>query len=239
MYFYQSDVALQGQQVSENGAELIGFKLVGGGEILVTLEAVKEVVREEDYAFHVRNGDFWLRKGDRERALSYYSKALAMVPESAFVKRRIEQVAIIKLLDKCTDGLDVAKTLLEQKKYWGAIAEYERLLELEPPEEMKKSIILEMAETHAKIAYLYYDHVYEEGAEREVKEAKGLNPDCALAHYVSGRLLRDQGELEPAVNEFRHAYQLDPTLRAANDFLIDTNREIEKMEKRKEWVPLP
>jgi len=172
MYFYQSDVALEGRQVSEEGSELIGFKLVGGGEIFVTLEAVKEVVKEEDYAFFVRSGDFWLRKGNRERALVEYSRALAISPDSAFVKRRLEQVEIIKLLDKCNDGLSIAKTLLEQKKFWGAIAEYERLLELPPPEEMMKSITLELADTHAKIAYLYYDHVYPEGAEREMKKAK-------------------------------------------------------------------
>ena len=238
MYFHQGGV-LEGKTVLDDGGDSIAFRLVGGGELVVSKEAVREVIKEEEYAFYVRSGDFWLRKGNKQKAKKQYDKALELAPENQVVLNRLHELRTRELRQQCEAGLESARELVRQDEYWDALREYEKLFEISPTEEITHQIVKEMAETHAKIAFLYYDHIYRDGALKELAEALNLDPDCSLAHYVSGRMHRDQGDLELAIQDFRKAYELDSELRIAQDYLLQTQQKLERKRQRESWIPIP
>ncbi|MCJ7507761.1 MAG: tetratricopeptide repeat protein [candidate division Zixibacteria bacterium] len=68
-----------------------------------------------------------------------------------------------------------------------------------------------LAEAHASLGLLKTEHEWDWlGAEKEFKQAIGLNPACVTAHYWYGLLLGYLGRFDEAIGEVRKALELDP-----------------------------
>ncbi|HNT36154.1 MAG TPA: Gfo/Idh/MocA family oxidoreductase, partial [bacterium] len=93
------------------------------------------------------------------------------------------------------------------------------------------------AETYARLGYLYYNHVYDKGAMDALVKAEEIDSNCGLIYYVWGRIRRDEGNLEEAASHFQKAWSLDPKLSAAQDYLMDTQKEISRQkEEQARWL---
>ncbi|MGE5715684.1 MAG: tetratricopeptide repeat protein, partial [Acidobacteriota bacterium] len=68
-----------------------------------------------------------------------------------------------------------------------------------------------LAEPHVALARVlwWYDRD-PVGAERELRRAIQLNPNCALAHFIAGNQYVNVGRTDEAIAEFQRALQLDP-----------------------------
>ncbi len=236
LYFHQGGV-LQGRITNDDGVGSVAFSLVGGGEIVVSREAIKEVLTEEPYAFHVRSGDYWLQRGKKDRAIQEYQKAAAMVPDNPVVLGRMERIELSQTISRCNEILEHARKLAEEKKYWQAIEQYDSLLTISPTPEMTETGKRLQAETYARLGYLYYNHVYDKGAMDALVKAEEIDSNCGLIYYVWGRIRRDEGNLEEAASHFQKAWSLDPKLSAAQDYLMDTQKEISRQkEEQARWL---
>jgi serine/threonine protein kinase len=68
-----------------------------------------------------------------------------------------------------------------------------------------------LAEPHVSLARVLFWHDRDaSGAERELRRAIQVNPNCAMAHFHCGILLADLKRSDEALTELRQALQLDP-----------------------------
>lgn len=236
VYFHQGGV-LQGKVIADDGIGSVSFSLVGGGEIVVTRDAIKEVLTEEPYAFHIRSGDYWLQRGRRDRAIEEFQRAAAMVPDNPVVQGRIERLEMSQTLSRCNEILERARKMVDERKFWQAIEQYDNLLVISPTPEMTETGRKLLAETYARLGYLYYNHVYDKGAMDALAKAEEIDPNCGLIYYVWGRIRRDEENLQDAAANFQKAWNLDPKLSIAQDYLMDTQKEISRQkEEEARWL---
>ncbi len=68
-----------------------------------------------------------------------------------------------------------------------------------------------LAEPHVTLSRVLFWHDRDPvGAERELRRAIHLNPNCAMAHFIGGLLFADLGRANEAISAFQRALQLDP-----------------------------
>ena len=68
-----------------------------------------------------------------------------------------------------------------------------------------------LAEAHASLGHIVYHYEWDwDTAEREFKQALGLNPNYASAHHWYSEYLGSMGRMDEALSEIRKAQELDP-----------------------------
>lgn len=227
VYFKQGGT-IMGRILSEDDGGPVAIRLLGGGEITVNRNMVQDMVREEDWAFHIRTGDYYKSRGNVQRALTEYRKAVALAPANEVIQRRIKALETEKQLAACREGLERADRLTKQENYWQAIEQYETLLDISPTDEMRETIRIATAQAYAELGNLYYNHIYEKGAREVLEKAEQLDPQNGLVYYVRGRMLRDEGKLQEALRAFSTSMNMDSSQAMAQNYLLDTRKEIER-----------
>jgi serine/threonine-protein kinase len=102
-----------------------------------------------------------------------------------------------------------------------------------------------LAEPHVSLARVLFWYDRDPvGAERELRRAIQVNPNCAMAHLVCGMTLADLRRSEEAVSELQQALQLDPVscwnASIAGLLMCELGREeagIQQLQKARELDP--
>jgi len=112
-----------------------------------------------------------------------------------------------------------AESHLANRQYWLALDSFQSVLDLEPEDHLARQVIQKMSDTHARIAFLYYDHCADEDAILELAKAEELNPNSAEIYYILGRIHETDQKYDLARLEFERALEIDPNHSRARDQL--------------------
>jgi serine/threonine-protein kinase len=140
-------------------------------------------------------GDFWVNvemgnalcdRSDRGEAIGYYRTALALRPETVSLRYALGDL------------------YLAQRRWDGAIAEYEQADRLDP----------ENAWCHNRLGFtLGWKGGRDDEAIAHFREAVRIDPDIGWSHYFLAIALENKGRLDEAIDEFREAARLLPEKR--------------------------
>jgi serine/threonine-protein kinase len=150
-------------------------------------------VNVEAHEAYVRGRYDWARANLR-RSVEHFERAIAIDPDYALAYAGIADA-------EC--------------KMFGAA------LEMVPPTRIAplvrtaavKALELDetLAEPHVSLSRVLFWHDRDPvAAERELRRAVQLNPNCAMAHFISGLLYADLGRSNEAMAAFHRALQIDP-----------------------------
>ena len=150
-------------------------------------------VNVEAHEAYIRGRYHWGRVHP-ERSIEHFRRAIAIDPDNALAYAGIAD---------------------SQCMIFGAA------MQLVPPTELAplaraaalKALELDesLAEPHVSLARVLFWHDRDPvGAERELRRAIQVNPNCALAHFISGLQYADLKRTDEAIAELQRALQLDP-----------------------------
>ena len=193
--------------------ENTNFKLIYGGNLMVENRDISRTETEPFVIYLLKRGDYYLNeRKDSEQALKNYRDALKLKPDDPYITERIEWVVLSQRIERCQEGIELARQLSREGKMQESIDTYKELLPTAPKEELQRTIRRELAETYANLAYKFFDHSYFLGAEQMLREAEQLNPNSPRLHFVLGRILHISGDWEGAEREYQLAAELDPNI---------------------------
>ncbi len=223
---------LQGRILNETD-ELISFELLGGGQITIKKDSVVNIDRENEKDFYEKSGDRLLNEGDFDRALQMFLKAQNINSLDSELDKKIDAAKYMERINSCQKAINLADELAASKRHHEAIDEYRKALPLAPTDDIAKNITKKISQTHADLAYSYYDHCYYEGAMRELQKAEELDSDCGKIYFIRGKIYFDIGAYQKARAELEKALKLEPDNveykkyfhRTVEDFSVRTTKE--------------
>jgi serine/threonine-protein kinase len=183
------DVFAIQDEISRAIVDALKVRLVGDTGQLV----VPETANMEAYTLYLKGRFFFFKftEPDIRKSLEFFQKALLQEPGYAR--------AYAGIADCWSDLAD--DWVVPDDAYPRAKAAAAKALALEP----------RLAEALTSIGKVlcWYEWDFA-GAERELRRAVEYNPNYADAHFVFGTVLPSVGRLDAAIEEMRHALELDP-----------------------------
>jgi eukaryotic-like serine/threonine-protein kinase len=150
-------------------------------------------VNVEAHEAYVRGRYDWARANLR-RSIEHFERAIAVDPDYALAYAGIAD-AECKMFGAALELVPPAQVAPLAR------AAAVRALELDET----------LAEPHVSLSRVLFWHDRDPvGAERELRRAVQLNPNCAMAHFISGLLYADLGRSNEAMAAFHLALQIDP-----------------------------
>ncbi len=166
-------------------------------------EQFREADKEETAQSHMKKGRIYARKGEYEKAIKEYTKAIELKPD--YVEAHNE-------LGCAYDDI---------KEYEKAIEKYSKAIELKPD--------YEMAFYNRGNAY-YHMRKYEKAIE-DYTRAVELQPDYEIAFYNRGCVYANIEEYEKAIEDYTRAIELKPDYEKAFYNRGNVYADIEEYEK--------
>jgi serine/threonine-protein kinase len=150
-------------------------------------------VNVEAHEAYIRGRYHWGRVHP-ERSIEHFERAIAIDPDNALAYA----------------GIADAQCMM-----FGAAMELVPPAEIAPAARAAALKALELdeslAEPHVSLARVLFWHDRDAvGAERELRRAIQVNPNCALAHFISGLQFADLLRRDEAIAEFQRTLQLEP-----------------------------
>ncbi|MBN2325655.1 MAG: tetratricopeptide repeat protein [Candidatus Omnitrophica bacterium] len=214
-------------RILENSARVLVVETVAGEYVVVQKEQVKSFTQEPAPEFYYRRANFYQQQGNEKRAVLNYLEALNRDPAHQKSRQQIENIQHAKKQEQWNNGVQQAETHLDNEQYWLALNTFQSVLDMEPEDDLARQIIKKMSDTHARIAFLYYDHCADEDAILELAKAEELNPNSAEIYYILGRIHETDRKYDLARLEYERALEIDPNhsrARTQLDELIDQLR---------------
>lgn len=218
---------LEGQVETELETQVI-LRLLNGGKVVLAAERIVAIDREPPEMFFVRKGDWLADKGQEREAEAAYREAIALAPASQEARDRLAAMLLARTIVRVNQMIQQAEALMVQRKYREAIRAYSAARDESPSDELTHDLNRRMAIAYARLAYLYFDHCYDQGARIELEKAKDVNPNCAEIYYVLGRIFHDDGDLVQAQTNYEQALNLDPTHVPARSQLMALQNELNR-----------
>ncbi len=227
--FLHGEGILQGRVVTESQKSIV-LELLSGGRISIDSQYVKTVVHEPESQYLLKRGDFWLRQENFERAEKDYFQALEKDPDNRDVLARLESLNNGRRITESREYARRARLYLEQKSYRNAIRLYQKAVDICPDEEkgLLGQIVREKAKAHARLAFFFYNHCYDDWAMDELEQAKTLDPDLSETYFVYARIYHYQNNLEAAVQSYRRTLDLNPENQLAQNYLLQIQEEAKR-----------
>jgi serine/threonine protein kinase/Tol biopolymer transport system component/Flp pilus assembly protein TadD len=151
----------------------------------------------EAYHAYLKGRYCWKKRNDEDvkKSIEYFNRAIEADPNYALAYVGLADAYLV------LGGFGIA-TLAPKEAYPKARAAAERALEIDDT----------LAEAHASLGYCLANYDWNwSRAEREFKRALDLKPGDPVAHHWYGFLyLASMGRLDQAIDELRHALELDP-----------------------------
>jgi Tol biopolymer transport system component/serine/threonine protein kinase/Flp pilus assembly protein TadD len=149
------------------------------------------------YHAYLKGRYCWKKRNDEDvkKSIEYFNRAIEADPNYALAYVGLADAYLV------LGGFGIA-TLAPKEAYPKARAAAERALEIDDT----------LAEAHASLGYCLANYDWNwSRAEREFKRALDLKPGDPVAHHWYGFLyLASMGRLDQAIDELRHALELDP-----------------------------
>ncbi|MBD3268148.1 tetratricopeptide repeat protein, partial [bacterium] len=208
-------------RVLENSAKVLVVETIAGEYVVLgkdRIASVKEEAREE---FYFRRGRYYELNGDDGQALVDYLEVLNINPDHQRAKEGIEAIQTRQRNEKMNEKIEEAQEHVSQESYREALDSYREVLNMQPEERTAQRVVRRMSETHARIAYLYYNHCLDQDAIIELAKAEELNPNSAEIYYVLGRIHETKRKYTIARLEYERALELDPNHSAARAHLME------------------
>ncbi len=215
-----NQITLEGR-ILENSARVMVVETVAGEYVVIDKNRVLNFQDEPEADFYYRRGQFYLNKGDESRALLDFMEAVNWDENHQEARQAIDQIRTQQKRAKVDQGLLKAQQLIAAQEYRKALEAFQRILELQPDDQLAQQIVKQMSDTYTRIAFLYYDHCYDEGAIVELARAEELNPNSAEIYYVLGKIHDNARKYELARLEYERALQLNPNHAMARSQLMD------------------
>lgn len=155
--------------------------------------AVRHVPNPAARDLYLKGRYYWNKRtpADLNMALDYFTQAIVSDPNYAR--------AYVGTAD-CFNLLREFSVMPEEEAYPQAMAAARKAIELDGS----------LAEAHNSLAFgTYYWSMDAAGAEREFRQALGLDPNYALAHHWYATFLVSIGRNQEALNQIEMAQQLD------------------------------
>lgn len=231
--FLRGEGILQGRVLSEEGKTIV-MELLSGGRISIDSTFVRTVVREPESQYLVKRGDFWLQQENFVRAEQDYFTALEKDPGNRDVLTRLESLNNGRRVTQARDLAHRAKTYLEGKSYRQAVNVYQKALDIcpEPEKGLLVQIQKEKAKAHARLAFFFYNHCYDDWALDELDQAKALDPDLSEIYFVYARIYHYRDDFDAAAQSYRRTLDLNPENQLAQNYLL----QIQEAAKRRRGV---
>ncbi len=214
-------------RILENSAEVIVMETVKGEYLVLDKEMVHSITPEPEEEFYYRRGRYHESKGDHQIALIDYMEALRRSPNHMGAKGRRDAIFYERKKSLWNQNLDKAEKHLSNQNYRQALASFQQVLELSPDDDLAQNVVKQMSDTYTRIAFLYFNHCYDEDAIVELTKAEELNPNSAEIYYVLARIHHNSRSDEQARLEYERALELDPSHNGARlhlSELIDQTR---------------
>lgn len=210
--YFGTDRSLDGHVV-RRGRAMTNVKLLAGSTLTLENNDIHGTRTEPFVAYMLKRGDYYLeQRKDIRRALETYQEALRLKPGDPEIQERLDLVILSERISRCQAGIEEARETARNENLVQAIDIYENLLPTAPKEELRRTIVRELAETYAQLAYRYYDHSYFVGAEEMLRKAEEYNPNSPTLHFVLGRIHHVNRDWEAADKAYDMAEQLDPNI---------------------------
>jgi tetratricopeptide (TPR) repeat protein len=208
-------------RILENSAKVFVVETVAGEYVVIEKNRIVDFTDEPEADFYYRRGQFHLSKGDENRALLDFLEAVNWDSTHAKAREVIEAIQQKQKETKVNQGLLKAQQLIAAQEYRKALDAFQRILELQPDDQLAQEIVKQMSDTYTRIAFLYYDHCYDEGALFELARAEELNPNSAEIYYVLAKIHDNSRKYDLARQEYERALQLNPTHSMARSKLME------------------
>ena len=192
-----------------NDAVLI--KTLNGEEVAISRDVILRVARKTEVEYLLDRGTFLEDKGQDAEAYLEYLEILKRDPANEEARKRMEEITLRHQRARWEKGLTEARKLVASERYRQALHAFQAVLAEQPEDRLAQQIVEEMCNTYAKIAYMYYNHCYDEGAIAELYKAEDLNPNNPEIYYLLGRIHETDGHLDLARQEYEKALELEPT----------------------------
>lgn len=227
-----ADVVKQGKseiegRILENSAEVVVMETVKGEYFVFEKKAIQSITPEPEEEFYYRRGRYHESKGDDQIALLDYMEVLRRAPNHLGAKGRRDAIFYERKKSLWEQNLNQAEEHLNKQDYRQALASFQQVLELNPDDELAQTVVKQMSDTYTRIAFLYFNHLYDEDAIVELTKAEELNPNSAEIYYVLARIHHNGRNYEQARLEYERALELDPNHNGARQHLrelIDSTR---------------
>ncbi len=213
-------ITIEGR-ILENSARVLVVETVAGEYVVIQKKMVDTIKDEPEADFYYRRGQFYLSKGDDNRALLDFMEAVNRNENHEEARESIETIKQKQKKEIVDEGLVRAQQFLAAQEYRKALEAFQRILDLEPNDRLAQQIVKQMSDTYTRIAFMYYDHCYDEGAILQLAKAEELNPNSAEIYYVLGKIHENSRKFELARLEYERALQLDPNHAQARNELMD------------------
>lgn len=223
MLFFTGGKVLHGEIVSEFN-NLITVDLMMGGRLIMPVTMPRDIRRESKIDYLIKKADYKASRDLDAQAMALYLKALSLAPGEGRVQTRIRNLRTRKLMEEIKSKIKFGDKLVIEGEYRKAIAFFKTLLQQDISAALTRSILTKIAHAHAMIAYVFYDHVFEEWALQEITKAEEYNPQVPMVHYVLGRIHQDRNQFILAEKEFKRSLDLDPSFKDAEDRLTEIKR---------------
>jgi tetratricopeptide (TPR) repeat protein len=210
--YFGGERSLDGHVVRK-GRDQTNVKLLAGNTLILENKDIQGTKSESFVAYMLKRGDYYLeQRQDIERAMETYQEALRLKPGDPTIQARLETVVLAERIKRCQAGIEEAREISREGDLGRAIEVYENLLPSAPKEELRRTIMRELAETYAQQAYRYYDHSFFLGAEEMLRKAQQYNPNSPTLYFVMGRIHHVNRDWEAADKAYEAAEELDPNI---------------------------
>lgn len=190
--------------------DAVVIRTLAGEEVAVSRDAILKVARQTEVENILDRGAFMEGKGLDENAYLEYVEVLRRDPTNAEANRRMDEITQRHQQERWETGMKKARELVATERYRKALRAFQAVLAQEPDDHLAQQVVEEMCNTYAKIAYMYYNHCYDEGAITELAKAEELNPNSPEIYYLLGRIHETGGHVDLAKQEYERALELEP-----------------------------
>ncbi len=202
-------------RVLEDSSLVLVLETVAGEYVKVDKSSIKKIEREPREEYYYRRARFHEEKGNEDAALMDYQHVVQRNESHQRARQRIQTIVHERKQAQWNAKISEAEQYRAEEKYRNALASYQEVLEMEPDSQIARRVVQQMSDTHAQLAFLFYDHTYDRGAIRELAKAEELNPRNADIYYVLGKINATDQKYETARLYFERTIQLDPNHNAA------------------------
>lgn len=215
-------------RVLEDSSQILVVETVAGEYVKVEKSTIRSIEREPREEFYFRRANFHESKGNENAALNDYRHVVQQNANHKRAANRIETITYTRKKEQWDAKLSEAENLRSTENYRSALTVYQEVLDMEPEPSITGRVIQQMSDTHAQMAFLFYDHCYDRGALVELARAEELNPNNADIYYVLGKINYTDHKYATARLYFERTIQLNPNHSAARENLsmvIDRTRK--------------